>query len=310
MSAETEQEDQAARDVAASVFSSLNLLTIKKSVRILCELDVHVLEDFVKKFSGVIIFLLNILDPERAGQLLDRLTDSSVIYLTEEELRLHLIRQVAFVEDPEMIMQLSPFMDTLDRPYPEHIFENCGPVLEYLYHSEHTLKKSHFAYLDTLLGERTSSIIKEMLMRNVHVALGVLIFSSRPVSFEVMDELVKFHPETLPNLPIDLYRARFMKPHDYYLEHDIFYQLPNVIQKEVLMIQSIQEQYREELEQVHALSGTPEAAQRNRQEIINIVYGILKRINPTLKTPLLFELQQRGSLTREDIVLLNEFDRG
>lgn len=303
-----QDQDQASRDVAANIYSSLNLLTIKKSVRILCELEEHILEDFVKKYSGLVIFLLNILDTDRSNQLLARLTDASLIYLTEEELRLHLIREVAFVEDPEGVMTLSLFLDTLDRPEAAEQFEETGVVLQYLSDSEHTLKKNHFAYLDTLRGPRTNEILKGMVARNIHVGLGVLIFSSPAVSFEVMDEIAATRPEILAQLPDGLFQARFSEAHDMYLEPALFRMLPAEVQKRVERIQSIQEKYREQLDRVYAYSRQDPKAYR--QEIINIVYGILKEIDPQLKVPLLSELEQRGSLAREDIVLLNEFDRG
>ncbi len=307
MKPETPDQDRFARDIAASIYSSLNLLTIKKSVRILCELEETVLEDFVKKFSGVVIFLLNILDPERSNQLLSRLTDSSLVYLTEEELRLHLIREIAFVNDDEAIMSLSLFLDILDRTDNPELFPATGQVLGALYHSEHTLRKHHFAYLDTLRGERRQRMIREMLRRNIHVALGVMIFSSRAVSFDVMDEVALARPTILADIPEALFRARFMQSHALYLEGELFQYLPPSVREQIQLIRGIQDQYRDELARVADLSARDPRA--FRKEIINIIYGVLKKIDPTLKSPFLSELEQRGHLTREDIVLLNEFDR-
>ncbi|MCB1169667.1 MAG: hypothetical protein KDK25_05005, partial [Leptospiraceae bacterium] len=61
-------------DQAQVVYERVNFLMLKSSADYLAELDPDVLEDFVLKYSGVLIFLLNVLDADRSLRLLSRLT--------------------------------------------------------------------------------------------------------------------------------------------------------------------------------------------------------------------------------------------
>ena len=102
---------------AGEVYEEINFLTIKKSVRKLLELQPGVLEDFVKKYSIVVIYILNIVDGEVARNVLEKLSNQSILSLVEEELRMILIRTVARKgENIEELLLLSGYLDMLDRP--------------------------------------------------------------------------------------------------------------------------------------------------------------------------------------------------
>ena len=102
-------------DAATEILNKINLLTIKKSVKMICDLKPKVLEDFIQKFPGIIIFFLKILDSKRSLALIKKLTDSSIIYTMEEELRLLLIHEICMQgDDIDKINDMSLFFDLIN----------------------------------------------------------------------------------------------------------------------------------------------------------------------------------------------------
>ncbi len=301
--------DDESRDVAASVFSSINLLSIKRSVRLLLELETGAIEDFVKKYSGIMIFLLNILDQQRSFELLQKLNDSSIIYIVEEELRFLLIREIALIPmdaGPEVIVNLSALLEQVDKvDSDEEITEGIGLALDGI--GRGSSKKSHFAYADALGDERLDEIILLLLRRNRHVAFGMLPYCSENVLYHLIEGIAGWCTPDLQFVPVRIMDKRFLRPHDELLVSHILQHLPAQFRERVAEIDAVKKRFSAEfaeLERLASLIPESRAGAGANDSILNLIYGILKKIDQDTHDMLLTEFRRKYSLSESQIHIL------
>ena len=299
------------RDVAASVFNNINLLSIKRSVRLLLELESGVIEDFVKKYSGIMIFLLNILDPARSHELLNKLTDSSIVYIIEEELRFLLIREVALVTDNvEVLLALTEFLELVDSPRREEpVRDPVRIVLAQLIATRSERKKTHFAYIDALPLERRKKIDVLLMERNDYAALGMLAYSSEEIVCTIIDGFCGANPQALSFVPDEIMLVRFHRDYQPLLHPSIIKYLSKDMVLRIEEVKEVKERYRQDLELIEDLSESKEEGARNRGQIMNLVYRIIKELSESVTELILQELKQKGVLGEQEIYILNEMSK-
>ncbi len=294
-------------DYASTIYNSINLLTIRKSARFLCELETDIMEDFAKKYSGIMIFLLNILDQESSVHLLTRLTDSSIIYVIEEELRMLLIREVARVStNLDLLVALSTYLEFIDRPHPENaVHESAREVLQLLYKSNHNRLKKHFSYLENLPQTHSNAIIEQMIQRNMHVAFGVMIFAPEKIMCEIIDSIARIRPQDLMHAPSEVLNWRFRHDYDFYTRNAVYSNLPDEISDSLKELARVRKEQSVLLERIEKIikSEIPEIERRNA--VLEVVFQILHRTNPSLHEILLLELKHKNLLREGDIRILN-----
>jgi len=293
------------RDVAANVFNSINLLAIKRSVRLLLELEDDVIEDFVKKYSGIMIFFLNILDQQRSHELLEKLTDASIIYIIEEEMRFLLIREIALVsDDAGMLLNLTALIERVDDPVSYNtLHENMPDVLGYLLRVK--ADRAHFAYMDTLRTERRARILNILIERNSHAAFCMLPYASERVLCELVDRVAETQAEEISLIPAEIVGIRFRHEHQNLLATGVFEHLPLEIRVRVEELDRIKKRYIQEFGEIDRLHMTDAPLARSRETIMNLTYNILKRINPDYHEMVLSEFQQKGVLSEREIYILS-----
>ena len=220
------------------VFQSISLLQIKKSWKNLLELKQGSLEAFVQQHSDYIIFLLNILDEERSLELLNRLTDAAIIYLSEEELRNLLIQQVGYMANHGGdFHSLSVFMDLVDRPE-----ENCLSSKKRICKEELNVIRlipdfrqshghRHMKYLDRISLRRRESVAQLLLERNLDVAIGLLLFCPDQMLVNIIDKLSQAVPKVLKYFPEEVFLRRFEYGYSTFLNPKLSKYLPKSTQK-------------------------------------------------------------------------------
>ncbi|MCB1174711.1 MAG: hypothetical protein KDK39_14170 [Leptospiraceae bacterium] len=218
---------------AIQVFQNINLLQIKRSYRDLLEMSEQALENFVQKHSDFVIFLLNILDDERAGALLERLTDSAIIYLSEEELRNLLIKQVGhFATHGRDFNSLSMFMDKVDRPelnalsVKKRISKSEADIIKLIPMMRVDFANRHFKYLESLNKSRRESFCSEVIERNVNVAIGLLLFCPDLLLVSLLDALAEKLPRLMRFFPDAVFMKRFEYGYTSYLRPSVRDNLP------------------------------------------------------------------------------------
>ncbi|MBI3394253.1 MAG: hypothetical protein HY042_00285 [Spirochaetia bacterium] len=267
----------------------------------MCELGEADLEDFVKKYSGVIIFLLNVLDKPRAHELLSRLTDPSITYLVEEELRLHLIREVGRVSgNLDELVDLSNYLEAIDKAGSSGtLVDGADRVLALLNRMAASRSRTHFAYLDTLDEKRLRRVFAALTQRNIHVSYGVILHCSEKVLCLVLDEIAQAFPQCLSVCPESLLYLRLGREHSIYLNAKIFKHLPERARNNLTRLDTVRRRFDTMYASVAKLTGPS-----RRQETMQLISGILDETDPDLHSLLLSELSARGGLNDADSELL------
>ena len=161
--------------------------------------------------------------------------------------------------------------------------------------------------MDVLPPDAVEAIVSAMLMRNIHVALGTMIYCSEELMCVMMDNIASFRPSDLSVLPPEIINMRFRKDYSRYLERSINEHLPADIRRKLESLHGIHEQFAAVFTQILEIRNTdlPESSKRNF--ILEIVFEIMKRIDPGLHEFLLLELTHKGYLNTEDLYILRSF---
>ncbi len=294
--AEFRQTSQA-QDVAASVFNSINLLAIKRSVRLLVDLDTGVIEDFVKKYSAVVIFLLNVLDSDRSAHLLSRLTDASVLYLIEEELRFLVIKEIAHCgPDVTRLMELTAYMEALDAPKTHKLgTEDARRVVSLLAEARAGRKTTSLAYIEALDLERRKAVFSLILRENPLALLGFLAFAADHVAAEAFDEIALGQPEALEAVPETLFLRRLHLEHALLQKTSLRGSLPSGMRAVLDRLDAARQHFEARIGRVAGAS---------RRERIEVAHELLNAAPADQRPILLGDLERTGAVDSEAIVLL------
>lgn len=291
------------KDIAANVFNSINLLAIKRSVRLLLDLETNVIEDFVKKYSAVVIFLLNVLDAGRSAQLLERLTDSSIIYLIEEELRFLIIREVAqSAADADRMLALTLFLEQVDTAKGHHQDEAASKeVLLVLMAARAAKKKPSLAYLEALPPERLKAVLRLLLERNRSACLAMMVYSSDPVLARAYDIAAAEDAAALAHIPAPLFLRRLRFDYSVLRRPQILEKLPGEAREVLGNLVQTEQSYVERMRATKP--GT-------RSDHIELVHGLLRECLPELRELVLDDLVRKGELDDQAAHLLRAAAQG
>jgi len=295
-------------EIADKIFNSINMLTIRKTVRVLCGLTSQEIEEFGKKYSNVIIYLLNIVDKKLATELLGKLTDSSLQYIIEAECHNLLLKMISHAEgELDTLVDLNNFMELVANPEGTGLVidPGSGRVLQLIWQARLKEGKAQFAYLDTISAERRYVLNLLLIKHNIHALLIVLLYASQHVAFELLDLATQSHPELLDFLPLNYVRMRLEHYDPMYRQPEIMQHLPKVLQQTLKETEAIYAKFEKEFDKIHDLQHSTEvAAERKREEILNIIYVILQQLDVSFQNILLTDLESRGAITEDDIYML------
>ena len=306
---------QHSRDPAEEVYEKVNFLMLKSSADYLVQLESSVLEDFVLKYSGVLIFLLNVLDPDRSLKLLSRLTNASVLSLLEEELRMLAIREVAHLgDDPEKLITLTGYLDLVDRlagheTIPDQEKGVIQDAVRILADMSMEGGKKRFLYLEYFSADKLQEIFRFNLEKNPPVNFGLMAFSSEQVRETILEILARQKPDLLTCVPPTLFSIRNYK---LFLDARVFDYLPESVQGIVREFDSLQHGKQDLItsirlklhlsadQSVDNESFDPEA----RNQVLNLIYTRLRLEPRESRDFFLRQLNSEGYLRQQDLDLL------
>lgn len=293
-------------DPTERVFHKINFLTIKRSVKTIQELDTATLEDFVKKYSIIVIYLLSVIDRELSAGLLEKFSNHSILYLIEEELRTIIIREFAEIsDDMETLGDLSTFIDLIDKHDRSKFAHECSlRALRQLASTRSRRRKDHFHYLDTLPDHRRESILKYIISRNAHTALGVLACSHDDIMLELMDFVAFHRSRDLRYIPSSLFEIRFKKNYKLYLNEKVAGQLPLEALGRLHTLNGVYDEHETTFMEISNIRKSDMSPKDKQQKTLNLVFSLLNEVEPDIKEMLLTELLRRGAITDSDESIL------
>ncbi len=290
------------------IFEKLNFLRLKKTARDILDLPHDVLERFTGKYTSIIIYLLNILDAKTAVALLDRLTDTSIMYLMEEEIRLMLLSLFGDAnEDPQFLVHLSRLVEELDRSGGETFLDvkdyaDVRVSMETLLASRQRNTGLKFLYLRDLDESRLSNIISIILRSRPIIIPVLMIYAPDELRQFILIEITKKRPEILKVVPAGVYDLRF---YTFLTSRDIIGYLPDEV-KDKLEYLDIVKRLEAGLERrIVAIeaeyTGRPE---ETRDAIMNEIYEMLVSEDFEIQNLMLIDLVNRKHISPADAGLL------
>ncbi|MBE7438614.1 MAG: hypothetical protein HS115_09200 [Spirochaetales bacterium] len=286
------------KETARSIFQSFDILTLKNSVRLLCSLDHEDIEDFVKSYSSILIFLLNILDRDRAQELLARLNDASILYIVEEELRLHMIREIAHVSAAEDFALLSLFLDSIDdpraTPEPDQIEELLG-----LLGRSAGQQKIQFSYLTALGPDRARLILGPWVEKKPLNCLSILLFSDRELRALLIEMIVEKRPQLLSLVPAQLLIPSVRSNLNLFQSPGVCSCLPADIQKDIKDLENFLVQKNQALQDLYDKKGS--------NAVVSATLTLCKELRPGLQDYFLERLRNELIITEKEIQLLRSY---
>lgn len=290
------------QDIADEIFKKVDLLTLRKSTDYLCSVGRDDLESFSRKYSGMVIFFLNVLDEERTVILLNRLTDSSVLYLLEEELRMILIKDIASLSDPTQMLSLTEFFELIDKNESMISLENLKNNLQVIFSL--STEKKHFPYLSSFDQRRRDSIVNLMWEKNPNVALGVLFFTRGPVISEILQKISASRADIFASLPVEFLQERLYLDLDLFTDASILPLLPGGLSAKLAAFNEFRAAANHIYERMNSIFDSNQAESAKRQAIMDLILGMLQKEDPSIQSLVLADIARRNYLSKEDMKLL------
>lgn len=291
---------------AAAVFHTMSLVQLRRSHAMLLQLDQAVIERFVEKYSDFTIFLLSVADRHRARELLERLTDHSLIYIAEEELRAALIREIAAAaRDGRDFLDFSLFLDLVDRPPGDGPLPDCvASVLKVT--AQQAPAGRSLSALESVPGERLRRAFRGILIRNRAVALGMVAFASGRLRHAMMDAILLDAPALLVHIPAALFFDRFRENAGAYMAPALRGLLPASVQQALELRDRLLENEKPRLETLRLLAAEAASAER-RSRALDIVIAMMEGVEGPAADLLLQEVVNLGALEEGDLDLLRRY---
>lgn len=304
--------NQGASEQVQDLFRNFNFLSIKHSVRQLLQLPPEMIEEFVARYSALIIFLLNILDQERSQTLLRKLTDSSIIYVVEEELRFILIQEFSRLEqgeDSETI--LITMLDRLEESNRENRIDfELDRYLKLLLKTKIFRKKTNMAYLDTLPEKRRLRILNMLLERNAVAALGMLPFVSAPVASNMVEVIIQTDVKVLKFIPGEILMFRFQKAGTDMMDAEVIRHLPAEIRERFENYMQVRNELESRLNKIADLKKKVRSGRADSKEALDLTFRMLKEVDSELQDLFLDEIRRRRLFGENEIYLMNYMIKG
>lgn len=305
-------DDQRINDID-EIFEKLNFLRLKKTARNVLELPHDVLERFTGKYTSVIIYLLNILDTSTAVALLDRLTDTSIMYLMEEEIRLMLLSLFGHSsEDPQSLVNLTRLVEELDRSTGETFldiedYDNVRTSMETLLSCRERNIGLKFLYLRDLNPDRLGNIISIILENRPIIIPVLMIYAPDELRQFILIEITKKRPEILKVVPAGVYDLRF---YTFLTARDIIAYLPDEVKEKLEyleIVKRLEAGLERRIVEIEAeFSDCPEKA---RDAVMNEIYEILASEDFEIQNLMLIDLVNKRHLSPGDAGLLRTIYR-
>ncbi|MCB1324273.1 MAG: hypothetical protein H7A21_03275 [Spirochaetales bacterium] len=302
-----DSEQQEYLENAASVFHNIDLLHIKKSYGLLCEMEEGAIEQFVAKYSDFVIFLLNILDPGRSNHLLGRLTEASIVYVMEEETRTLMIKDVAAqAMRGEDFANLSLFLDRVDRPpAPGEDFDaGARSILEGGAELRRSLKREHFAYLEALERDRLERVLAFLVERNHYVALAMLLYCNEARLGELLDALAQYDAKLLGYVPHEFFGIRFSTGWSAFTDSEVRKSLPAEARATLERILAFRATNSALLQRVRQLSSAESDPVRRRKLVIESLASGIGRGDAGILKYVFADLISDGILDPADLRMI------
>lgn len=300
-------DDQRINDID-EIFEKLNFLRLKKTARDVLDLPHDVLERFTGKYTSVIIYLLNILDTSTAVALLDRLTDTSIMYLMEEEIRLMLLSLFGHTsEDPQFLVNLSRLVEELDRSTGETFldikdYDAVRASMETLLACRERNTGLKFLYLRDLNPDRLGNIISIILGSRPIIIPVLMIYAPDELRQFILIEITKKRPEILKVVPAGVYDLRF---YTFLTARDIIAYLPDEVKDKLEyleIVKRLEAGLERRIVEIEAeFSNSPEKA---RDAVMNEIYEILASEDFEIQNLMLIDLVNKRHLSPGDAGLL------
>lgn len=308
MSAGTDQPVRGHSGDIDEIFEGLNFLLLKKTATDILALPLDVLERFTGKYTSVIIYLLNILDTATAVALLDRLTNTSIMYLMEEEIRLMLLSLFSQAgEDPAFLADMTRLVQELDRSSAESFlvqkdFREVRTAIERLLQYRDRAMGLKFLYLRDLNPDRMEHILDVILDNRPIIIPILMIYAPDELRQFILIDVTRKRPEILQVIPPGVYDLRF---YTFLTAREVLAYLPEEVKEKleyleiVVRLEKGLEKRIQEIVAEHG-SGTGEA----RDAIMNETYGLLSSEDFEIQSLMLVNLVNKAYLSPSDAAIL------
>lgn len=308
MSAETDLPVRGHSGDIDEIFEGLNFLLLKKTAGDILALPLDVLERFTGKYTSVIIYLLNILDTATAVALLDRLTNTSIMYLMEEEIRLMLLSLFSQAgEDTAFLADMTRLVQELDRTSAESFlvqkdFAEVRAAIERLLQYRDRAMGLKFLYLRDLNPDRMEHILDVILDNRPIIIPILMIYAPDELRQFILIDVTRKRPEILQVIPPGVYDLRF---YTFLTAREVLAYLPDEVKEKleyleiVVRLEKGLEKRIQEIVAEHG-SGTGEA----RDAIMNETYGLLSSEDFEIQSLMLVNLVNKAYLNPSDAAIL------
>lgn len=272
-------------DTIDTIYQNINLLTIKKTVKQLSELDDELLASFVEKYSAVMIFFLNILDKDLSLMLLHKLREPSIIHIAEEEMRMILIGEIAKPETNfEDISLLSEYMDGIERR--DEVSNEAAEKMSFYFRRVSFSGKNHFNYLYKIDEDRLRRFVHILGEWNPHILFSLSFYASPGLVRSILHYMSFYQKHLLRYIPAKTLRL--------WIEEcgERVFQIKEHLPEEIIRMITRVKEMREYL------------TSHFHVPVIDKVYESIKELEPDLRELILVDLKKNKVIQEKDAGLL------
>lgn len=290
------------------IFEGLNFLRLKKTAGDILALPLDVLERFTGKYTSVIIYLLNILDTATAVALLDRLTNTSIMYLMEEEIRLMLLSLFSQAgEDPSFLADMTRLVQELDRTSAESFlvqkdFPEVRTAIERLLQYRDRAMGLKFLYLRDLNPDRLEHILDVILNRRPIIIPILMIYAPDELRQFILIDVTRKRPEILQVIPPGVYDLRF---YTFLTAREVLAYLPGEVKEKLEYLEIVvrlEKGLEKRIQEILAEEGAGTAGARDG--IMNETYALLASEDFEIQSLMLVNLVNKAYLGPADAAIL------
>ncbi|MCS7205256.1 MAG: hypothetical protein NZ853_06125 [Leptospiraceae bacterium] len=294
------------------LFENLNFLKLKQTIKVFLDLEDEVLEKFSEKYSGILIYLLNMTDQKTSKELIHKLTKNSVLYLVEEEVRLLLLgtfKNSGVLEDIEKITQLFEELDfsknqnfLIKRNYRE-----IQDSLRFLYHQQAQKTTTlRFRYLLNLEEGELWKLMNVITEKKPIIIPILMIFALDEIRFQVLKFIFTEKKEFIHVLVSEMINLKFFSLIRNYInieelskEFSVEFSSKLKSLETAFMIEKTLGKHIEEIQSDSNLS-----VRQKRDKILNEVYLTIKNEEADTQEIIIADLLNKNILSINEVELL------
>ncbi len=290
-------------DSVREVYEKVDFLTIRSSLRRILSLTNEEIEEFVQKYSIIIIYLLNVTDPKASAELMERLSNTSLMYLIEEELRTVLIRFIALSDgDFDEVLHFSQFIDSMESEEGRvNVCESASFALEQLYRNSQIKGNAHFSYLNGISSERLNTLVMGLIARNIHTALAAMAAGEEDFARRILDGTAFYRPKALKSVPFVFFRNRLSSDYRIYRKERVKEYLPDSVKMLLAKTEDFYSRFADVIREI-----TEKQHERNR--VMDLCYLLTENCDPEIREIFLTGLRKRGIINDTELQVLRSFN--